>query len=268
MPKKRPRSAGLGYRRPKKKIPSPLPSAREERAPSLRPNRRVVRANYEETQEDDDDDDDDDDDESLDQNSALEDHLKEKRNQLFEQVELSQRMAIAYMFVNGLGMPLNEETWKGKAVNRHFIWTANLSVDDERKFDLSTPLRATRAHKKIYDPDTGIAPSSSRILQDCDKVYESMETIRKEKGIRVDGVGERHGGGRDHRLLAPRAAGGYRPRLSDPHDYSKAFAIHVDAVEARLDSMHRSTAIQQNESNNEEEDEESDNSNNSCKILV
>ena len=63
-----------------------------------------MRANYEETQEDDDDDDDDDDDESLDQNSALEDHLKEKRNQLFEQVELSQRMAIAYMFVNGLGM--------------------------------------------------------------------------------------------------------------------------------------------------------------------
>ena len=141
-------------------------------------------------------------------------------------------------------------------------------MDDERKFDLSTPLRATRAYKKIYDPDTGIAPSSSRILQDCDKVYESMETIRKKKGIRVDGVGERHGGGRDHRLLAPRAAGGYRPRLSDPHDYSKAFAIHVDAVEARLDSMHRSTAIQQNESNNEEEDEESDNSNNSCKILV
>ena len=38
---------------------------------------------------------------------------------------------------------LNRDTHT--AVNRHVAWTAALPIDDERKFDLSTPLHATRA---------------------------------------------------------------------------------------------------------------------------
>jgi len=85
-----------------------------------------------------------------------------------------------------------------------------------------------------------------------------METVRRAEGIRVDGVGERHGGGREHHQQNPRAAGGFRPRTSNPYDYSaNELDIHEDAVNACIDSMHCSTALCVVDQEEEEDDNDS-----------
>lgn len=147
MPKKRTHNAGLGNKKPKKKTKS---------APSPQPNAARVlleeQANdYEETREEEDNDRDD---ESLEEPIALaEDHrLKETKNRLFEQVELSQRMAISYMFVNGLGMQRKEETWKGRV---GVISQIQIALGIKRKTTVKDVLQSVIACYDSNKPYTG-----------------------------------------------------------------------------------------------------------------
>jgi len=139
-----------------------------------------------------------------------------------------------------MDLNLNQDTHV--SVNRHVMWTAHFPLDDPRKFDLSTPNQATRAYMRIFNPITGVSPRGKQIVQDCNKVYTSMEIVCQAGGIRVDGVGERRGGGREHRQQAPRRIGGYLPWKSDPFVYGTILEIHQDAMEARLGSMRLSAA--------------------------
>jgi len=138
---------------------------------------------------------------------------------------------------------------------RHIAWTSRLEIDDPRKFDLSTPIRGTHAYTRIWND---VCPSSRRILQDVNKVFTSMETVRKAEGVRVNGVGECHGGGRDHRMTNPGRRGGYRPRTSDPMDYSSKWEIHPDTREARLAALRYSASVFEPQDGGETEEPEDD----------
>jgi hypothetical protein len=71
-------------------------------------------------------------------------------------------------------------------VSHHVMFTSSYEEDDERKFSLSTPKRASYAYRRILDPDTGIAPSSERILHDVDLVFVNLMKIHEAEGSKLN----------------------------------------------------------------------------------
>ena len=50
------------------------------------------------------------------------------------------------------------------------------------------------SYKRVYDPETGVCPSSKRIVQDITRCWgEHLDKICKEKGGAVPGLGTRVG---------------------------------------------------------------------------
>jgi hypothetical protein len=116
------------------------------------------------------------------------------------------------------------------AVSRHVIVTTDLADDDPKKFSTSTPKRGTSAYLRIWDPVSGTAPSSTRIIQDCGKVLSAMQAIYAARGAKVDGLGDRKGK-RDGGAGATDRRGGYHPRNVEK-DKLSTFQLHEDAREA------------------------------------
>jgi hypothetical protein len=71
----------------------------------------------------------------------------------------------------------------------HVAITAHLARNDHKKFTFSTPKEVSHAYLRLVDDVTGNAPSSHRILQDCDKWERSLEKIRQAGGKIVEGFG-------------------------------------------------------------------------------
>jgi hypothetical protein len=71
----------------------------------------------------------------------------------------------------------------------HVAITSHLENDNPLKFSFSTPKEISRAYLRIVNPNTGGAPSSRRVIQDCDKWLRSLEKIRKAGGKIVEGFG-------------------------------------------------------------------------------
>jgi hypothetical protein len=65
----------------------------------------------------------------------------------------------------------------------HVAITSHLPNDDPRKYSFSTPKEISRVYLRLVDPATGSAPSSTRIVQDCEKWIRSLGKI-KEAGVR------------------------------------------------------------------------------------
>ena len=59
----------------------------------------------------------------------------------------------------------------------------------EGKFYLSTTNNGAHAYYRILHPETGGAPLSNHIIQDVEKVFESMKMVQKYYGIKIDGLG-------------------------------------------------------------------------------
>jgi hypothetical protein len=72
-------------------------------------------------------------------------------------------------------MPLDETL--DVSARCHVAITSHLPNDDPRKYYLSTPKDISRAYLRLVDPETGGAPSSTRIVQDCEKWIRSLEEI-------------------------------------------------------------------------------------------
>uniref|UniRef100_A0A7S4ACI6 Uncharacterized protein n=1 Tax=Pseudo-nitzschia australis TaxID=44445 RepID=A0A7S4ACI6_9STRA len=107
-----------------------------------------------------------------------------------------------------------------RSVDYHVTLTKDLNED--KKFSLSTPLRAASAYKRVWQ----VAPKSTTIVKDIRKVLVSFETVCNHKGVAVDGVGDRNG----KRRTTTQAHGGYRPRTLKDDDYDKQrFELHDDA---------------------------------------
>lgn len=82
-------------------------------------------------------------------------------------------------------MPLDTTLNKDihEAVNAHVLLTNTLDPDDERRFGLATPTQVSSSYRRIFDPTTGVAPSSVRIVQDIDKVFRSIIEIVDDDGL-------------------------------------------------------------------------------------
>ena len=68
----------------------------------------------------------------------------------------------------------------------HATITQHLNDDDPRKFDGSTPKRLTNSYLRLYHPETGVAPTSNRILQDVTRVLSSLEKVLDAEGCIID----------------------------------------------------------------------------------
>ena len=86
-------------------------------------------------------------------------------------------------------MPLDKRLNKDihEAVNQHYVLTNDLPKDDPRRFGLETPRQVARSYARIWDPDTGVAPSPERIAHDFLLVFEdALPRIVEGKGICLD----------------------------------------------------------------------------------
>ena len=61
----------------------------------------------------------------------------------------------------------------------------------EGKFDFFTPNLGAHDYCWILHLETGGVPSSERIIWDFNKVFESMEMVRKYEGININGLWNR-----------------------------------------------------------------------------
>jgi hypothetical protein len=118
------------------------------------------------------------------------------------------------------------------AFNDHCGFTLHLPDDDPRKFSLSTPARGASSYIRLYnpppevrgpgDPEIG-APTSTRIIQDTNRVLKSLRTIMEHRGIKVKGLGNNKGCRHTLGIALPR--GGRREKGPPPSDKW----IHPDA---------------------------------------
>ena len=95
-------------------------------------------------------------------------------------------------------MPLDKRLNKDihEAVNQHYVLTNDLPKDDPRRFGLETPRQVARSYARIWDPDTGVAPSPERIAHDFLQVFEdAVPRIVEGKGICNKIAGRRHAKG-------------------------------------------------------------------------
>lgn len=117
-------------------------------------------------------------------------------------------------------------------VNIHVDMTNTMNGSDPRKFSLATPKLAASAYKRIYDPDSGVAPSSERIVEDISTViFDTFEMIADAKGLILSDNNRRdrkrskqikHAGKK-------RKIGGYRPRTMPKDFYADNYIVHSDA---------------------------------------
>ena len=68
----------------------------------------------------------------------------------------------------------------------HATLTQYLKDDDPRKFDGSTHKRLSHSYHRLYHPETGVAPTSSRIIQDVTRVLSSLQKVLDAKGCIID----------------------------------------------------------------------------------
>lgn len=133
------------------------------------------------------------------------------------------------------------------SVDRHVLFTSNYEEDDERKFSLSSPKRASHAHRRLVHPTTGVVPASDRIVQDVRKVLSELLNIHKRKGVKdpkmkrtgnrwIPDTEERRGGKRTKKAF-------------------RDYVLHPDVLDGRRMKVERSLLLC------EKADEESDKNN-------
>ena len=52
------------------------------------------------------------------------------------------------------------------SVAYHIQFTSHMDIENERKFDMSTPKRGSFAYRRVLDPVDGVTPLSPRIVHD------------------------------------------------------------------------------------------------------
>jgi len=80
---------------------------------------------------------------------------------------------------------------------------------------MTTPKEMARSYKLIFDPTTGVAPKSERILQDLNKVVHALQVIYEAEGVYVPGLAGGRTPGRRHTATTEgkKARGGKRMRM-------------------------------------------------------
>ena len=119
----------------------------------------------------------------------------------------------------------------------HVTITQALPDNDPRKFDGSTPNRLSDSYHRLFHPDTGVAPTSNRIMQDVTRVLMSLEMVLDADGCIIDETtrrGRRHEKRMDEDKNSTDKWGGKRTKMTQEgysHILDKREAhLHSDAV--------------------------------------
>lgn len=120
------------------------------------------------------------------------------------------------------------------AVNRHIAATFHLPQDHDLKFSRATARKQTEAYLRVSN---GI-PTSDRIIQDCDRTLESLETVRLKRGRWSSNAGLARGSG--HRAVARTGGhGGRRVKKAEPgqdeYYYPGVREVRQEAVDASVE---------------------------------
>ena len=86
-------------------------------------------------------------------------------------------------------MPLDKRLNKDihESVNKHYVLTNDMAKEYARRFGLETPRQVSSSYRRIWDPDTGVAPSAERVAQDVLLVWnDAIPRIIKGRGICLD----------------------------------------------------------------------------------
>ena len=68
----------------------------------------------------------------------------------------------------------------------HGVLTKNAAEDNAKKFSGSTPERISSSYHRLIDPEIGIVTTSSRIMQDINRVLVLMEKVRVARVCIID----------------------------------------------------------------------------------
>lgn len=128
------------------------------------------------------------------------------------------------------------------AVDCNISATASLHPSNPQKFSLATPSKGSSAYRRVWDPKTGTAPCSHRIIEDRSRVVHSLAVVRSAYGAIVEDEEIRNASIRNgHRKIqairaqssssTTKGAGGARKRKLLPTDYG-TMGLHGDALPA------------------------------------
>lgn len=117
-----------------------------------------------------------------------------------------------------------------ESVDCHCIFTHDFQKDNANKFSRATPKELERAYQTLLNPETGVRPTSERIVQDFERVFfhVSLPAMVRSKG-RVD-TGKQHNGRRyQAREEYSDNWGGRRERILAFDDYS-GMTVHPNVM--------------------------------------
>ena len=122
-----------------------------------------------------------------------------------------------------LDMSLNKDV--RESFRMHVSITQKLDKEDPRRFSSSCPKDIVKGIYRLLAPDeSGVVHTSTRIIQDVDRIEYSLKELMKAKGHVVPGLCERTGH-RKHVDSVDRR-GHYNHRSK-----KKTYNLHVDALE-------------------------------------
>ena len=126
-------------------------------------------------------------------------------------------------------MPLDNSLFRDLrcSFDTHVVLTCMLPQDDARRFSKATPKIIIKALKRLWDPETGVVPSSNRIIQDIKRLKENLLLVIEADGAVVPGVVDRNG----HRNVY-KVGRKYWPRKANPRALSiEELNLHPDCQE-------------------------------------
>ena len=97
-------------------------------------------------------------------------------------------------------MPLDASLNKDvhKMVDNSCLLSSNTTkrlgnAKDEREFSMANPTEISKSYPCVFDPVAGVAPSSKRIIQDIDGVFDAIKIVAGKKGVYMQGLAEKAG---------------------------------------------------------------------------
>ena len=142
----------------------------------------------------------------------------------------------------------------------HAIVTQKAAEEDERKFSSSTPARLLASYRRLLHPETGVVPSSDRIMQDISRVILSLKEVRAKAGCIIDEKSIKRDGRRRQEVASDQCSWGGKRNKKTQQAYRDEISgvLHPDAIALRNSGLEHSVQvferanIQDNDNNNSE----------------
>ena len=106
--------------------------------------------------------------------------------------------------------------------------TSLLPLSDPKRFSKATPNLIVDAVRRLWDPEVGVTPKPTRIIQDIKRLKENLKIVFEANGGVVLGVVDRNG---HRRKSGPGRQ--YQPRIANRKALSiEELGLHMDCQQA------------------------------------